>query len=91
MVNGVTVTLPSGDGYAITSSSGDLVVKGTRYTFTVEMKQGYSLTGVSTVGALNGTTALSPVEVMGSGNGIRYTYRFNATENVNVVINTRKN
>lgn len=91
MVNGVTVTLPSGDGYTITSSSGDLVVKGTRYTFTVEMKQGYSLTGVSTVGALNGTTALSPVEVMGSGNGIRYTYRFNATENVNVVINTRKN
>ena len=91
MVNGLSSTLPTGYGYTIIYSSGYLVVKGTRYTFTVEVQEGYSLTGASTVGDANGKTALSPVEVVGSGNGIRYTYRFNATENIQVVLNTQKN
>lgn len=91
LVNGAAVTLPSGEGYSIVESSGDTVVKGTRYSFTIEMKAGYSLSNVSTVGAATGTVALSPVEVMGSGSGTRYTYKFNATEDTQVVINTKKN
>ena len=91
MVNAATVSLPSGEGYTIISHSGDIVVKGTRYSLTIQMQNGYTLTEVSTIGKVNGTQTYSPVEVVGSGKGTRYTYRFNVTEDVQVSIKTRKN
>ncbi len=91
LVNAASVTIPSGEGYTIVSSDGDTVVKGTRYSFTVEAKSGYSITRVTTAGAANGTVNLSPVEVVGTGRGTRYTYRFSVTEDVAVTITTRKN
>ncbi len=91
MINAATVSLPSGEGYTITSNSGDVVIKGTRYSMTIQVQSGYTLTEVATIGKTNGTVIHSPVEVVGSGNGTKYTYRFNVTEDTQVSIKTRKN
>lgn len=91
LTNAATVTLPSGEGYTIINHSGDIVVKGTRYALTIQMQSGYTLTEVSTTGKANGKVIHSPVEVIGSGSGTKYTYRFNVTEDVQVTVKTRKN
>ena len=91
MLNSATVTLPSGEGYTITNHSEDVVVKGTRYSMTIETKPGYILTEVATVGKANGTVPISFEEVVGTGKGNKYTYRFTVTEDITVSIKTAKN
>lgn len=89
MTNAATVALPSGEGYTIISHSGDIVVKGTRYSLTIQVQPGYVLDEVSTTGKVNGKQVHNPVEVIGSGKGTKYTYRFNVTEDVQVSIKTK--
>ena len=90
MTNAATVALPSGEGYTIISHSGDIVVKGTRYSLTIQVQPGYVLDEVSTTGKVNGKQVHSIFDVTGIGGDTRYTYRFNVTEDVQVSIKARK-
>ncbi len=89
--NVAVITMPSGDGYTILSSDGNTVVKGTRYSFTVEAEQGYSISRVTITGATNGTVKLSPDYILDVGGMKRHTYWFITNEDVQVSIITKKN